>query len=145
MAAPAHQERSPSKPRQRQSPCGPSRVHLSDGERLCGLRKRLAGTEIVGTIKTISADASELATTAAENLLHDIADVIDRCNEKIEHLAPTVKAPTGRKLRKPRPPTVAEEEDEASLSVIKSDPLLDRLRAVHGEARSDVPSGLLPP
>jgi hypothetical protein len=89
-------------------------------------------------IRAISADASELALTAAEGLLHDIADVIDRCNEKIEHLAPTVKAPTGR--RKPRPPTV--DEAEPSVFSVKGDPLLARLRAVHGEPRGDVASEL---
>jgi hypothetical protein len=133
------------KPRERRSPCGPSRVRVPDAERLQALRARLASTEVISTIRAISADASELAATAAANLLHDIGDVVDRAAEKIERLSPP-KAPR-TKPRKPRPPTAAaaDMEEPAAFSVKGDDQLLRRLIEVHGEARADIPIALASP
>jgi hypothetical protein len=57
-------------------------------QRLCGLRKRLASTEVIQTIRAISEAASELALTAPDDLLSDIGEFVDRCAEKAERLAP---------------------------------------------------------
>jgi hypothetical protein len=130
------------KPRQRRSPCGPSRVRWSDGERLQDMRRRLASTENQDTLRRIGVDVAELAMTAPENLLGDISELVDRVHAKTEHLAPP-KAP--RKPRKQRPPTAKMDEAEPSVFSVKTDLLLARLREVHGSSRADIPPGLLPP
>jgi hypothetical protein len=72
---------------------GRGRTSMSAGDQLCRLRKRLASTEVPGTIRAISEAASESALTAPEDLLSDIADFIDRCAEKAERVAPMTAAP----------------------------------------------------
>jgi hypothetical protein len=130
--------------RSRRSQIGPTRVRWSDGDRLQDMRRRLAATENQDTLRRIAVDVSELAMTAPENLLGDIGDVVDRAAEKIERLSPS-KAPRIRSPKQRKPTAVAaDEEEEPSLSVIKSDPLLERLIAVHGKSRIDIPSELAP-
>jgi hypothetical protein len=133
------------KPRERRSPCGPTRGRVPDGERLQALRARLASTEVISTIRAIGADASELALVASESLLEAIGELTDRVHAKLDCLVPPPKAPR-KKSRKQRPPIAAPADDEeAPLSVIKSDRLLERLRAVHGKSRADIPIELAPP
>jgi hypothetical protein len=57
-------------------------------EKLQGFRRRLAATEIAGTVRAIGEAASELALTAPEDLLEDIGTFIDRVHEKLERIAP---------------------------------------------------------
>jgi hypothetical protein len=117
---------------------------VPDGERLQGLRARLASTENPDTLRRLAVDTSELALVAPENLLEAIGELTDRIHGKLDCLVPP-KAPR-KESRKPRPLAVKtdEVEDEPSPISIKAgrDPLLERLRAVHGEPRADVAPGL---
>jgi hypothetical protein len=79
--------------------CGPHRSRATDAERLCGLRKRLAATETIGTIRAIGEAASELALTAPESLLSDIAAFIDRVHSKLDHLVPAAPKAVSEKMQ----------------------------------------------
>jgi hypothetical protein len=59
---------------------------MSDAETLQRLRKRAARTEILGTLRNLADETSELAAIAPESLLGDIADFQDRLAAKIEAL-----------------------------------------------------------
>jgi hypothetical protein len=75
-------------PRRAQGERGPRRSRETDAERLRDLRRRCASSENRGTLQRISEHASELALTAPENLLGDIAAFIDRVHEKYDRLFP---------------------------------------------------------
>jgi hypothetical protein len=81
--------------------CGPTRARVTDAERLQRLRKRLCATEVLQTIKAISEAASELALTAPESILPDIADFVDRAAEKAERLSPPTATPKAVTSEKP--------------------------------------------
>ncbi len=100
---------------------------MSDADTLARLRRRAARTEILGTLYHIRDAASELASVAPENMLNDIADFQDRLCLKIEALGGTAV---------PKRPSVS--ADRETFSVAGDDLLLQRLCAVHGEARADI-------
>jgi hypothetical protein len=141
-------ERPAGKTRQRPfaGDCGPTRARASGAERLQSLRKRLASTEVVGTIKTISREASEMALIAPENLLESIAEFVDRANDKLDRLGMTApKAVASRKRPAPIVDaaewTIDEFAERLPISV-RRDRLLAKLREVHGGSRSDIPPAL---
>jgi hypothetical protein len=133
----SHQRRSP-------GPSGPHRPCATDAERLQGLRKRLASTENIGTIKSISSAASELALIAPEGILESIGDLIDRANDKLKSLGVAPKAANGRRKRPVSLDNeIADDEEGRPISVKKGDRLLVKLREIHGESRPDIPPRLL--
>jgi hypothetical protein len=50
------------------------------------LRKRLAGTEIIGTLKSISADVTALKGIAPDSVLDSLGDFCDRLDSKLQRL-----------------------------------------------------------
>jgi hypothetical protein len=103
---------------------------MSDAETLQKLRKRLCHTEVLGTLRHLADEASELAGIADESLRGDIADLQDRLAAKIERLGGIAVAK--------RP------QSSADFAELDGGGLLKKLRAVHGEAgRPDIAPELL--
>jgi hypothetical protein len=50
------------------------------------LRKRLAGTETIGTLKNISADVTALKGIAPDCVLDSVGDFCDRLDSKLQRL-----------------------------------------------------------
>jgi hypothetical protein len=100
---------------------------MSDAEELERLRKRLARTENIDTLHRLGDTINDLGVTCAENMLGAVADLRDRCANKIERLG-------GTSVRR-RPAIDTEIEMPVATG---DDPLLQKLCAVHGEARFDI-------
>jgi hypothetical protein len=127
---------------QRRSPglIGPHHPRGAEVE-LADLRRRLASSENVGTLKSIGEAASELALVAPENLLESIAELIDRTHAKLESLG--VAPRVGKRKPAQTDDEMTGDEEGRPISVRK-DRLLAKLREVHGEPRTDIPPGLPP-
>jgi hypothetical protein len=98
---------------------------MTDEETLAHLRRRVAATENLGTLRHLADAASALASVAPESLLSGIGDLQDRIASKLERLG----APPVRRKQAVDPEVLAVTDD---------DPLLRRLCAKHGEPRADI-------
>lgn len=74
-------------------------VRLTPAERLSRLRQRLAAYENKDTIRRLAESASELALTAPENLLEDIAAFVDRVHAKLDRLSAASEKPKRQAVR----------------------------------------------